>query len=65
MPCFLVDCVVEPLNPFLYKVIIKLYFISDDGRQAAVAELRWADNLENVKEGIISFRGGFEVSVII
>ena len=49
MPGFLDDCVVgwgrvEPRTPhFFIKVIVKLYLISDDGRQAAVTELRRAD----------------------
>ena len=36
---------------FFIKVIVKLYVVSDDIRQAAVAELRRADKLEDeVKE---------------
>ena len=57
----------DPLTlHFFVKVIVKLYVISDDGRQAAVAELRRADKLEDeVREGVTSFRGGFEESVPI
>ena len=72
MSCFLVDCVeglgrTEPLTThFFVKVIVKLYVISDDGRQAAVAELQIADKLEDeVKEGMTSSRGGIEESVPI
>ena len=52
----------ETLTPhFFVKVIVKLYVISDGGRQDAVAELRRADKLEDeVKQGVTSFRGGFE-----
>ena len=47
-------------------MILKLYVISDDGRQAAVAELRSADKLEDeVEEGMTSFRSEFEESVTI
>ena len=50
---------VEPFTPhFFVKVIVKLYFISDVGRQAAAAE---GDKLEDeFKERVASFRGGFE-----
>ena len=72
MPCFLIDCVVglgrvESLKlHFFIKVIVKLYVISNDGRQAAVAELRRADKLEDeVKKGVTSFRGGFKKRVPI
>ena len=53
------------LHTYLFiKVIVKLYVISDDGTQAAVAELRRANKLEDeVKEGVKSFIGGFEESV--
>ena len=51
---------------FFIKVNVKLYVISDVGRQAALAELRRADKLEDeVKKGLTSFRGGFEQSVTI
>ena len=61
---FLVDCVVG----FFIKVrsIVKLYVISDDDRQAAIAMLRRADKLEDeFNEGVTSIRGGFEESVTI
>ena len=52
---------VEPYTAhFFINVIVKLYVISDDGRHAAVAELRRADKLEDdVKESVATFRGGF------
>ena len=54
------------LTPHFFVKVVKLYVISDDGSQAAVAELRRADKLEDeVKEGVTSFRGGFEESVPI
>ena len=54
-----------PDIPFFIKVIVKLYVISDDGRQVAVAELR-ADKLEDeIKEGMTSIRCVFEESVTI
>ena len=57
----------EILTPhFFVKIILKLYVISNDGRQAAVAELRRADMFRmRFKEGVTSFRGGFEESVTV
>ena len=44
----------NPRTPFLYKSYVKVYAISDNGKQAAVAELR-ADKLEEEdKEGVTS-----------
>ena len=72
MPCFLVDCLVGlgkgwiPKIYFFTKFIVKLYVISDDGRQATIAELRRNDELEDeVKDDVMSFRGGFEETVTI
>ena len=58
---------VEPFTPnFFIKVIVKLYVISDVRRDAAVADLKRADKLEDeVKEIMTSFRGAFEDSVTI
>ena len=52
---------VEPLTPRLcIKGIVRLYIISDDGRQA---DLRRAEKLEDdVKVGVASFRGGCDES---
>ena len=48
------------------KVIVKLYVISNDDRQAAITELRRADKLEDeVKEGVTNFSGGFEEGITI
>ena len=68
LSCLLCGWFAEGLNPsrFYTKVIVKLKVISDDGRQAAVAEMRRADKFEDkVKEGVTSFRGRFEESVTI
>ena len=46
---------------FFIKYIVKLNVISDDDRQAAVAELRKVDKLEDeVRECVTSFRGGLK-----
>ena len=60
----------EGLNPshtnLFIKVIVKLYAILNDGRQAVVTELRRAYKLKDeVKESVTRFRGGFEDSVTI
>ena len=61
MPCFLV---VTP--NFFIKIIVKLYVISDDGKQAAVTELRRAVKLEDVvTESMTIFRSGIEESLMI
>ena len=51
----------EPLTShFFIKVFVKLYVISNDGKQAAVAELRRTDKLKDeVKNGMTSVRDGY------
>ena len=58
---------VGPFTPrFFKKINVKSYAILDDGRQAAVAELRRADELEDeVAESVTSSGGGLAECVTI